>query len=210
MLVDAVYGEAVELVERTHPLGVTLGEVVVHGNYVYAIACEGVEEYGQRSHEGLTLTGSHLGNLALVQYHTTEKLHVVVHHVPDGLVATCLPVILVDGLVALDAHEILRGSQCTVHVGGGHGDLLVLGEELGGSLHDGKGFGQHLVKRLLVLVEYGGLELVDLVEELFALLDLGLLDLGLQLGDPVVLAGSRVLDALLQLLRLGAELVGGE
>ena len=157
MLVDAVYGQAVELVERSHPLGVTLGEVVIHGNDVYAVACQGVEEYGQRSHEGLTLTRSHLGNLALVEYHATEELHVVVDHVPHGVVAARFPVVGVDGFVALDAHEVLGSRQRAVHVGSGHGDLLVLGKELGGSLHDGECLGQHFVESHLVLVEHGSL-----------------------------------------------------
>ena len=52
-----------ELIERSHPLGVSLGEVVVDGHHVYAFAREGVEEYGESRHEGLTLTGSHLGDV---------------------------------------------------------------------------------------------------------------------------------------------------
>ena len=46
VLVDAVHGEAEELVHCPHPLGVTFGQVVVHGDDVYAFAGEGVQVDG--------------------------------------------------------------------------------------------------------------------------------------------------------------------
>ena len=78
--------EAVEHIERSHPLRVTLGQVVVHGYYVYTITCQCVEEDRGSTNEGLTLTGSHFGNLTLVQNDTTEELYVVVDHFPLHIV----------------------------------------------------------------------------------------------------------------------------
>ena len=49
---------------------------------MYTIACEGIEEHGKGSHEGLTFTSSHLGNLSLMEYNTTEELHIIVNHLP--------------------------------------------------------------------------------------------------------------------------------
>ena len=207
MLVDTVYRETVEHVKRPHPLGVTLGQIVVHGNHMHAVSGESIKEYGQRSHEGLTFTRCHLGNLTLMEYHTTEELHIVVYHVPHRIVATGFPVVSIDGLVALDAHEILRGSQCAVHIGSRHHYLTVLREAACGLLHDGEGLGQHLVECHLVLVEHGGLQLVYLVEELFALLNLGFFYLGFQLGYLGILLCSRLSDAFLQLLCLSTELI---
>ena len=66
MLVDAIHRESVEHIERSHPLGVTLGEVVVDGYHMHTVACEGVEEHRQCGDESLTLTGCHLGNLTLM------------------------------------------------------------------------------------------------------------------------------------------------
>ena len=42
MLVDAIYRQTVKLVERTHPLGVALGKVIVHRNNVYTVASKRV------------------------------------------------------------------------------------------------------------------------------------------------------------------------
>ena len=149
VLVDAVDGEAVEHVERPHPLRVALGQVVVDGDDVYAVARQCVQEDGQRGHQRLTLTRGHLGYLALVQDGAAEELHVVVNHVPLRLVAAGHPVVVVDGLVALDVHEVMAGSQFAVEVGGRHLHVGVVGEALGGALHDGEGHGAHLLQGLL-------------------------------------------------------------
>ena len=39
MLVNAVHTETMEHIERSHPLGVTLCEIIVHRYDVYAIPC---------------------------------------------------------------------------------------------------------------------------------------------------------------------------
>ena len=83
---------------------------------MYTIPREGVEEDRQRRHQRLTLTRSHLGDLATVQYRPPEELHIVVHHVPGDLVAPSDPVVLIDGRVALDADEVVRHTELAVEV----------------------------------------------------------------------------------------------
>ena len=61
-----------------HPLGVALGEVVVDGDDVHALAGERVEIDGQRGDQRLAFAGLHLGDLALVQHHAADQLHVEV------------------------------------------------------------------------------------------------------------------------------------
>ena len=107
MLVDTIYREAVEHIERSHPLRVTLSQVVVHGYYVYTITCQCVEEDRGSTYEGLTLTGSHLCNLTLVENNTTEELYVVMDHFPLHIVAAGSPVVVIDSLVTVDGHEVV-------------------------------------------------------------------------------------------------------
>ena len=171
VLVDAVDRQAVELKEHTHPLGVTLGQVVVDGDHMHTLAGQGVEVDGQGGHEGLTLTGGHLGDLAAVQHHTADNLHVVVHHVPGNLVAAGHPMVLIDGFVALDGDAGVGGRQVAVVVGGGDGHRLVGGEAAGGLFHHGVGFGQYLVQHLLGLVIAVLLQLVDALVEALLLVD---------------------------------------
>ena len=67
-----------ELVDLAHPLGVALGEVVVDGDDVDAVAGERVEVDGKRGDQRLAFAGLHLGDLALVQHHAADQLHVEV------------------------------------------------------------------------------------------------------------------------------------
>ena len=66
--------------DLTHPLGVPASQVIVDRDHVNAAARERVEIAGQRGNEGLALAGFHLGDLAVVQDHSAEQLHVEVAH----------------------------------------------------------------------------------------------------------------------------------
>src|SRR5690606_34170629 len=68
--------EAEEAVDAAHPLGVALGEVVVDGNDVDALAGQRVEVGRQGCNQRLTFTGAHLGDAAAVQDHAADQLHV--------------------------------------------------------------------------------------------------------------------------------------
>ena len=63
-------------IDLAHPVGVALGEIVVDGDDVDALAGEGVEIDGQRGDEGLAFARLHLGDLAFVQNHAADELHV--------------------------------------------------------------------------------------------------------------------------------------
>ncbi len=69
---------AEEAVHPAHPLGVALGQVVVGGDDVDALAGDGVEVGGQHTGQGLALTGLHLRDLPEVQCGPTHQLHVEV------------------------------------------------------------------------------------------------------------------------------------
>ena len=73
--------QAEELVEAAHPLGVAVGEVVVDGDDVDALAVERIEVDGQGGDERLAFTGLHFGDLAVVQDDAADQLHVEVAHI---------------------------------------------------------------------------------------------------------------------------------
>ncbi len=145
---------------------------------MHAVAGQCIQEYGQRGHERLTFTCCHLGYLALVQHDAAEELHVVVHHLPFQVVAACRPVVVVDGLVAVDGDEVLAGvgGQLAVEVVGRDDGLLVLGEAAGGLLHNGEHLGHHLVQGRLVHFERLFLQLVYLGKDVGALVKRRALD----------------------------------
>ena len=74
----------------THPLGVTLGQIVVDGDDVNALAGQCIQISREGSHQGLTFAGLHLGDTALMQYDAAHHLDPVgthAQHTPGGLTA---------------------------------------------------------------------------------------------------------------------------
>ncbi len=68
--------ETEEPVDPAHPLRVALGQVVVDGDNVHALAGQGVQVGGEHAGDGLALTGLHLGDVAQVQRAAAHDLHV--------------------------------------------------------------------------------------------------------------------------------------
>ena len=171
---------------------------------MYAVACECVEEHGQGGYKGLTLTCRHLGNLTLMEGNTAKHLHVVMYHLPLQVVAACCPMVMVDGVVAIDCDEVVLriGSQLTVEVSGSNHGLLVLCESTCGVFHYAESHRHNVVERLLVNFESLFLQFVNLVEDAFALVDRRVFNLCLQFGNLVFLFLRRLLNILLYLLSL--------
>ena len=81
VVLDDADRQAEEAVDAAHPLRVAAGQVVVDGDDVDALAVERVQVGGQRRDERLAFAGLHLGDLAAVQHHAADQLHVEVPHV---------------------------------------------------------------------------------------------------------------------------------
>ena len=90
------------------------------------LSCQCIKEYWESRYESLTLTGSHLGDLTLMEDDTTDKLHVIVHHVPSDLVSACHPVVLPYCVVAFNADELLCSTEVTVKLCCLNSDCMVL------------------------------------------------------------------------------------
>ena len=75
-VLDEADGHPEALEDAAVPLGVALGEVVVHRHEVHAGAGERVEVQRRRGDEGLALTGLHLGDVALVKDDAAHHLNV--------------------------------------------------------------------------------------------------------------------------------------
>ncbi len=73
---DHAGGEAEETVDLAHPVGVAPGEIVVDGDDVDALAGQRVEIDRQGCDQRLAFAGLHLGDVAFVQHHAADQLHV--------------------------------------------------------------------------------------------------------------------------------------
>jgi len=137
--------EPQRVVNRPHPLRVTLGEVVVDRDDVHAPAGQRVEIRRECGHQGLAFAGGHLGDLPLVQHHPADELHVKVPHgedPPGGLAA--------DGegfgqdLVQCDGQIAVRGGRRPLSERGCLGAQVVVTEALKRSLEAVDGFDPRL------------------------------------------------------------------
>ena len=63
-----------KFIDRPHPVGIALGQVLVDGDDMHTLAGQRIQVGRQGRHQGLAFTGAHLGDLALVQGDATEQL----------------------------------------------------------------------------------------------------------------------------------------
>ena len=77
---DEADGETKEAIDLAHPFGVALGEVVVDGDDVDALAGQRVEVGREDGNERFALAGLHLGDAALMEHDAADDLHAVRTH----------------------------------------------------------------------------------------------------------------------------------
>ena len=77
---NQAHGQTHVVVDLAHPLGVTLGQVVVDGDDVNAVSGEGIEVCGENCHQRFTFTGFHLGDTALMEDDAADELHPIGTH----------------------------------------------------------------------------------------------------------------------------------
>ena len=143
--------KAEEAVDLAHPLGVALGEIVVDGDDVDAVAGERVEVAGKGGDESFAFAGLHLGDLALVEDHAADELDIEVAHLHgaqagladdgEGLGKDLFEGGLLGGAGALGGVffggiDVFGGDGCGDALAelAGFGAQLIVGERLDGGL----------------------------------------------------------------------------
>ena len=81
---------------------------------MHAFSGKSIQKDRKRSHESLSLSGCHFRNLSLMEHDTSDKLHVIMHHIPGNLIASGHPVVIPKGIVPVNAHKILGRAEVTV------------------------------------------------------------------------------------------------
>ncbi len=90
-IVQTVYNHAHAkaqiLIDFSHPVAVTLGEIVVDRYDMHAFAGQGIQIGRQRGNQRFSFSGAHLGDTPLVQYNTAHQLDRIrfhAQHAPGG------------------------------------------------------------------------------------------------------------------------------
>ena len=74
-----------KLMYLTHPLRITLRQIVIDGNNMDTLAFQSIQISGKGRHQSLTFTGTHLCDTSLMQNDATDQLYSVVFHVQNTL-----------------------------------------------------------------------------------------------------------------------------
>ena len=77
---DHTDAQAQKLVDRSHPFGITPGQIVIHRDHVNTVTGQGVEVDSKSGDQGFPFPGLHLSNFALMKDFTTDELHVEMTH----------------------------------------------------------------------------------------------------------------------------------
>ncbi len=153
------------VVEAAHPLGVAARQVVVDRHQVHTLAGQRIEVDRQRGHQRLAFAGAHLGDLAVVQRHAADQLHVEVAHLQRAL-------------AGLADHGEDLGQQVVERAA-----LLEAGAELG----------RLALQRLVAERRRGRLERGDLLDDAAILLEQSIVsateNLGEELGQHAFVLG---------------------
>src|SRR6202167_4284785 len=123
VVLEVVYDDADGAVDLAHPIRVAVGQIVVDGDDVNALAFERVQVSGQGGHQRLAFTGSHFSDLAAVQDDAADQLHVEVAHVEEAAAS------LADYGESLDEQVVERRSL---------GQLFLEFDGFGGQIDIGK------------------------------------------------------------------------
>ena len=81
---DDADAHAQRLVNAAHPIRIALGQVIVHRDHVDALARERVQIHRQRRDQRLAFAGLHFGDLAAMQHHAADQLHIEMPHVQNA------------------------------------------------------------------------------------------------------------------------------
>ncbi len=73
---DHAYGKPKEFVDGPHPFRVTFGKVVIDGDHMDTLACQGVEADREGRHEGLSFTCLHFSDFPLVKNDPADELDI--------------------------------------------------------------------------------------------------------------------------------------
>ena len=73
---DHAGGQPEERVDLPHPLRVAAGEVIVHRDHMHAATGERIQIHRKGRDQRLAFAGLHLGDVAFVQHHAADQLHV--------------------------------------------------------------------------------------------------------------------------------------
>ena len=80
VMLNQAHRKAEEFIKMPHPFAVAPSQILIDRDHVDALADQRVQIHGQRRHQRFAFARFHFGNLAFVQTHAADQLHVEMTH----------------------------------------------------------------------------------------------------------------------------------
>ena len=172
MVIDAIDGQSVKFEKWCIPLSISSGQVVIHRYDMHASFCQCVEIGWECGNQRFTLSRLHLSDFTLMQYYSTNELHIVVNHVPNNFCSGSFPLVFPGSCFTADFYIVFFGSYFFVVLRSCNDNFLILSKSPSGFFHHSKAqrkdFDKHFFQ-FLVTVTF---ELVYLSENFFFLMNI--------------------------------------
>ena len=106
VFIDAIHAQSVELVQWTHPFGVTFCQVIIDRYDVYSFSRKCIQVNRKCCHQGFSFSCLHFRNISFVQDSATHQLNIVMHHVPFDVSTSSSPFVVPNRFVAIDGNSV--------------------------------------------------------------------------------------------------------
>ncbi|MBA7654083.1 hypothetical protein ES703_61958 [subsurface metagenome] len=83
IVLDCSHLESEEVVDGTHPLRISFGQIIIHGDDMNSFVSKGVQIGGKSGDQGFSFPGFHFSDFSLMEDDTAHELDIEVTHV-DG------------------------------------------------------------------------------------------------------------------------------
>src|SRR5664280_488236 len=114
MLINTIYRQAMEFIDRAHPFRVAFRKVIINCYNMHSPACQSIKENRKSCNNCFSFTGSHLCDLPLMKGNTTNELNIIMDHIPGYLISSGNPLIAPKSFAAVDCYAFPCSSQIPV------------------------------------------------------------------------------------------------
>jgi len=122
-----------------------------------------------------------------MQNDTTEKLNIIMHHIPSNLITSSHPMILINRFVALDTYKIMLCCQIPVKIICCYFYGFIFDKTTGCILHYCKNFRKYFVQSFFILIKDIFFYLINFIPNSLSLIKIQVLYTSFQIGNTLLI-----------------------
>ncbi len=138
--------------QHTHPFRVSLCQIVINSYNMNTFTSKCIKIQRQGCNKSFTLTCCHFSNLSLVQNSSTNKLDIIMYHIPLNHIASCHPSIIVISLITNNIHIIFYCRKVFIVITCCNLYLIIFSKTFGRFFNDCKSIWKNFIQNLLSFI----------------------------------------------------------